>query len=159
WRLGALADETGTWLANECRVVVVTDQPSRVREICAELKLPVKPREAKVGGDAGLYVMEGRLRAGVKIADTSVYLLADTELFGAARPVVGRRRVAGGVAISSVLDLRENDYVVHIHHGIGLYRGLVKRQVEGNQRDYLLVEYQGGDRLFIPADQIDRVQR
>src|SRR5579871_301635 len=158
-RLSTLADEVGTWLANECRVLLISDQPSRVREICAELKLPVKQREAKVGSDAGLYVMEGRLRAGFKIADTRLYLLTDAELFGAARPVVGRRRVAGGVAISSVLDLKENDYVVHIHHGIGLYRGLVKRQVEGNLRDYLLVEYQGGDRLFVPADQNDRVQR
>src|SRR5438309_425717 len=103
--------------------------------------------------------MEGRQRTGFKITDTRLYLLTDAELFGAARPVVSRRRVAGGVAISSVLDLKENDYVVHIHHGIGLYRGLVKRQVEGNLRDYLLIEYQGGDRLFVPADQIDRVQR
>ena len=70
------------------------------------------------------------------------------------------RRVAGGVAISSVLDLRENDYVVHIHHGIGVYRGLIKRRGDGdNLRDYIVVEYQGGDRLFIPADQIDRIQR
>lgn len=158
-RLNGLADEMGVWLANDCRVLLISDQPYRVREICAELNLPVKPREAQVGAGAGLYVMEGRLRAGFKIADLRLYLLTDAELFGAARPVVPRRRVAGGVAISSVLDLRDNDYVVHIHHGIGVYRGLVKRRVEGNERDYLLIEYQGGDRLFVPADQIDRIQR
>jgi transcription-repair coupling factor (superfamily II helicase) len=158
-RLSTLADEVGTWLANECRVLLVSDQPYRVREICAELNLPVKPREANVGNAPGLFVMEGRLRAGFKIADLRLYLLTDAELFGSARPVVSRRRVAGGVAISSVLDLKENDYVVHIHHGIGVYRGLVKRRVEDNLRDYLLIEYQGGDRLFVPADQIDRVQR
>ena len=159
-RLPTLADEVGTWLANDCRVLLVTDQPQRVREICAEMDLPVRPREQKVGTGAGLFVMEGRLRAGFKIADIRLYVLTDAELFGAARPVVTRRRVAGGVAISSVLDLRENDYVVHIHHGIGLYRGLIKRKVEGGGvRDYLIVEYQGGDRLFVPADQIDRLQR
>jgi transcription-repair coupling factor (superfamily II helicase) len=158
-RLPILADEIGTWLQNECRVLLVTDQPQRVREICAEMRLPVRPKEEQVGPRAGLFVMDGRLRAGFKVADNRLYVLTDAELFGAARPVVSRRRVAGGVAISSVLDLKENDFVVHIHHGIGLYRGLVKRRVEGNERDYLLVEYQGGDRLFVPADQIDRIQR
>ncbi|HZP80359.1 MAG TPA: transcription-repair coupling factor [Chthonomonadaceae bacterium] len=158
-RLSTLADEIGVWLANECRVLLVSDQPHRVREICAELNLPVKPREAHVENAPGLFVQEGRLRAGFKIADLRLYLITDAELFGSARPVVSRRRVAGGVAISSILDLRENDFVVHIHHGIGVYRGLVKRKVEDNLRDYLLIEYQGGDRLFVPADQIDRVQR
>ena len=122
---------SGTWLANDCRVLFVTDQPQRVREICAELNLPVTPREEKVGAGRACMCTEGRLRAGFKIADLRLYLLTDAELFGSARPVVTRRRVAGGVAISSVLDLRENDFVVHIHHGIGIYRGLVKRKVEG----------------------------
>ncbi len=159
-RLPLLADEVGTWLANECRVLIVSDQPHRVREICAELQLPAQPDDYKVGNKAGLFVMEGRLRAGFKIADIRLYLLTDAELFGSSRQVTARRKVAGGVAISSVLDLRENDHVVHMHHGIGIYRGLVKRKVEGeNFKDYLLVEYLGGDRLFIPADQIDRIQR
>ncbi len=158
-RLNALADEIGVWLANDCRVLIVSDQPYRVREICAEMKLPVQPKEAHIGNAPGLFVAQGRLRAGFKIGDIRLYLITDAELFGSARPVVSRRRVAGGVAISSVLDLRENDYVVHIHHGIGIYRGLVKRKTDETLRDYLLIEYQGGDRLYVPADQIDRVQR
>ena len=158
-RTNALADEVGTWLANECRVLLISDQPYRVREICAELNLPVKPREAGSARRRACMSMEGRLRAGFTLADLRLYVLTDAELFGAARTVAPRRKVAGGVAISSVLDLREFDYVVHMHHGIGQYRGLVKRTVDGNQRDYLLVQYQGGDRLFVPADQIDRLQR
>jgi transcription-repair coupling factor (superfamily II helicase) len=158
-RTNALADEVGTWLANDCRVVFVSDQPARVREICADLRLPVQPRGSGIGPKASLHVQEGRLRAGFTLVDLRLYVLTDAELFGAARTVAPRRKVAGGVAISSVLDLREFDYVVHMHHGIGQYRGLVKRTVDGNQRDYLLVQYQGGDRLFVPADQIDRLQR
>ncbi len=158
-RMTALADEVGTWLANDCRVVFVSDQPARVREICAELHLPVQPGGSGIGGRAGLHVQDGRLRAGFSLADLRLYVLTDAELFGAARTVAPRRKVAGGVAISSVLDLRDGDFVVHIHHGIGQYRGLVKRTVEGTQRDYILVQYQGGDRLFVPADQIDRIQR
>ncbi|HLV80142.1 MAG TPA: hypothetical protein VKT32_07645, partial [Chthonomonadaceae bacterium] len=65
-RLPALADEIGVWLTNSCRVLLASDQPHRVREICAELRLPVKPREASFLGGPGLYVQEGRLRAGFK---------------------------------------------------------------------------------------------
>src|SRR5205085_9862452 len=83
----------------------------------------------------------------------------DAELFGAARAIISGRRAKGGIPISTILDLRENDFVVHIHHGIGVYRGLVKRKVDGTERDYLYIQYAGGDALYVPADQIDRVQR
>ena len=158
-RLSALADDMTTWLDNNCRVVLVSDSPHRVREIAAELKLPLQPRDKHPEDGPGLYVLDGRLRAGFKVTELRLYVLTDAELFGAVRPAVSRRKVAGGIAISSVLDLKDLDHVVHIHHGVGVYRGLVKRKVEGNERDYLLVEYSGGDRLFVPADQIDRVQR
>lgn len=157
-RLNSLADDIGTWLANDCRILLVSDQPHRVREICAELKLPVQPTGGKLTDKPGLFILEGRPRAGFSFASLRLYLLTDAELFGSARPFVARRKVAGGVAISSVLDLKDNDYVVHIHHGIGQYRGLVKRKSDDSERDYLLIEYDGG-RLYVPADQIDRVQR
>lgn len=157
--LTTLADEVGTWLDNACRVVFVSDQPLRVREICAELKLPVRDKTDPVGAGSGLYVTDGGLRSGFSITDLRLFVLTDAELFGAARPMVTRRKVAGGVAISSVLELRDKDFVVHIHHGIGIYRGIVKRKTEGNERDYVVVEYKDGDRLFVPADQIDRIQR
>jgi transcription-repair coupling factor (superfamily II helicase) len=157
-RLPMLADDIANWIANDCRVLIVSDQPQRVREICVEMNLPVQPKEQKVDRP-GLYVQEGRLRAGFKFTDLRLYVLTDAELFGAARPVHSHRKVAGGVAISSLLDLRENDYVVHIHHGIGIYRGLVRRQIDDTERDFLFIEYAGGDKLYVPADQIDRIQR
>jgi transcription-repair coupling factor (superfamily II helicase) len=170
-RLSFFADEIHTWLANGAECLLVSDQPQRVREICAELKLPpggVVSRESQVASeedsrltthDSRLIVLEGRLRQGFKFADIGLYVATDAELFGSARPLMEKRRAAGGIPLSTILDLRENDYVVHIHHGIGLYRGLVKRQVDGTERDYLYIQYAGPDRLYVPADQIDRVQR
>ena len=157
-RLHGMADEIAAWLANDCRVVLASDQAHRVREICAELNLPLLPASASLER-SGLHVCEGGLRAGFKLDDIRLYLLTDAELFGSARPVQTRRRVAGGTAISSVHDLKVNDYVVHIHHGIGIYKGMLKRKVDGAERDYMLIVYQEGDRLYVPADQIDRLQR
>ncbi|HXH61669.1 MAG TPA: transcription-repair coupling factor, partial [Fimbriimonadaceae bacterium] len=64
-----------------------------------------------------------------------------------------------GVPIATVLDLKPGDYVVHINFGIGRYRGLVKREVDGVEKEFLFLEYKKPDRLFVPADQLDRVQK
>ncbi|MCC6730767.1 MAG: transcription-repair coupling factor [Chthonomonadales bacterium] len=164
-RLPFLAEEIAAWRARGAQCVLVSDQPQRVREICAELGIalspavPAEPAEDARADGAPVLVLEGRLRQGFKFADIGLYVATDAELFGATRPVTTRRRATGGIPISSLLDLRENDYVVHVHHGIGVYRGLVKRKVDGADRDYLFVQYAGADRLYVPADQIDRVQR
>ncbi len=173
-RINFFADEVGTWLANGADCLIVSDQPQRVREICADLKLTVREDEGKKGGreegsapdlsspppllPSSLRVLEGRLRQGFKFADIGLYVATDAELFGSARPVVTRKRATGGIPISTILDLRENDYVVHIHHGIGIYRGLVKRTIDESERDFIFVQYLDGN-VFVPADQIDRVQR
>jgi transcription-repair coupling factor (superfamily II helicase) len=55
-------------------------------------------------------------------------------------------------------DLKEGDYVVHHHHGVARFGGMVKRTINGAERDYLLLEYRGDDRLYVPSDQIDAVR-
>lgn len=61
--------------------------------------------------------------------------------------------------ISNFLDLKIGDYVVHRHHGIGRYGGVVQKQIEGITRDYLEIAYRGTDVLFIPSDQLQLIQR
>jgi len=55
-------------------------------------------------------------------------------------------------------DLKPGDHVVHVHHGVGRYAGMVKRSIGGVERDYLLIEYRGDDKLYIPTDQIDAIR-
>ncbi|MGD2179404.1 MAG: CarD family transcriptional regulator, partial [Anaerolineae bacterium] len=90
----------------------------------------------------------------------STQLLTDGEIFGWRRPVprrpVHRRKVAPESTFS---DLSPGDYVVHVEHGIGVFRGLVTRSIEGGEQEYLLVEYGGEDRLFVPIYQTDRLSR
>jgi transcription-repair coupling factor (superfamily II helicase) len=51
------------------------------------------------------------------------------------------------------------DYVVHVDHGIGRFAGLTQRQLEGHEREYLAVEYDNADTLFVPVHQADRLTR
>jgi transcription-repair coupling factor (superfamily II helicase) len=154
-RVEFLAEETARWLEQGALCVVVTDQPQRTREVLAELEIPLSDRP----DSSGMVICEGRLRQGFKLDEAKLYVLTDAELFGSTRPTPTRKRAAGGIPISTLLDLREGDYVVHVVHGIGIYRGMVKRLVDGAEKDYLAIQYAGTDRLYVPADQIDRVQR
>jgi transcription-repair coupling factor (superfamily II helicase) len=80
--------------------------------------------------------------------------------------IAGRRRShrrygarRGGELGEGYRDLRPGDHVVHHHHGIGRFEGLVHREIGGVERDYLLLAYHGDDRLYVPTDQLAAVRR
>ena len=73
---------------------------------------------------------------------------------GGAGPTAGAA-AAGPADRGFFDDLAPGDYVVHHQHGVARYGGMVKRAIGGAERDYLLLEYRGGDRLYVPSDQID----
>jgi transcription-repair coupling factor (superfamily II helicase) len=93
-------------------------------------------------------------------APLKIVLLTDTEIFGWAKP---RRRPYTRTKAASpesfFAKLNEGDYVVHIDHGIGVYRGLVHKTVDNTPREYLELEYAAGDRLFVPVSHMDRITR
>ena len=129
------------------RIVVAADgegSAARLRELLddagVEAEIVVEPVE------------RGCVLPGVKLA-----LLAESDLTGRrrshrkARP---RRRDAQ----KFFDDLQVGDHVVHHQHGVARYGGMVKRAIGGTERDYLLLEYKGGDKLYVPSDQIDAVR-
>ena len=84
-------------------------------------------------------------------------VLAESDVTGrrrAHRRARPRRREAQGFFD----DLKPGDYVVHYQHGVARYGGMVTRAIGGVERDYLLLEYRGDDRLYVPSDQIDAVR-
>jgi len=87
-------------------------------------------------------------------------LLTDSELFGWRMPRRKRTQLRKVSPPESFFaDLQPGDYVVHIEHGIGQFRGLVRMDVGGVEREYIELEYARGDRLYVPIYQIDRVSR
>ncbi len=161
-RLPAFFEALDGWLGARFRCVLVTEQPERLRQILAEHKLPVSPQDRlEPGGEAGIFVLPGSLLGGFKLPEASLMLATDTDIFGhRAHQKAPSRRFKEGLKITSYLELREGDFVVHVHHGIGRYAGLSKlKGTDGAERDYLLLEYDGGDKVYVPTDQVDRVQK
>jgi transcription-repair coupling factor (superfamily II helicase) len=97
------------------------------------------------------------LERGCVVRSVKLALLAEPDLTGrrrAHRPAKPRRRDAERFFD----DLKPGDYVVHHQHGVARYGGMVKRAIGGVERDYLLLEYKGDDKLYVPSDQIDAVR-
>ncbi len=98
------------------------------------------------------------LERGFILPAIKLAVLAEPDLTGrrrAHRPVRARRR-AGAERFFD--DLNPGDYVVHHQHGVARFAGMVKRSISGVERDYLLLEYRGDDKLYVPSDQIDTVR-
>jgi transcription-repair coupling factor (superfamily II helicase) len=88
-------------------------------------------------------------------------LLTDSEIFGYHKPEPRRRPKARRPVTpeSFFADVQPGDHVVHIEHGIGVFRNLVKLDLEGVEREYLQVDYAGNDKLYVPIHQADRLSR
>ncbi|MBC8102279.1 MAG: hypothetical protein H7Z41_06805, partial [Cytophagales bacterium] len=160
----ALADAIVTYVKNRARVVIVSAQAPRVRTLLQDRgihEVPLGLLAASASNQGGVTLVDGVLRAGFRLPDARLIVFTDTEIFGSAQDKLkGRKReFRDGMRITSLLDLKEGDYVVHIHHGIGMYRGLTKMTVQGVEKEYLLIQYDGGDKLYVPVDQVDRVQK
>ncbi|MBQ8087533.1 MAG: transcription-repair coupling factor, partial [Clostridia bacterium] len=85
-------------------------------------------------------------------------LLAESDIYGVNRQKA-KARAHSGEKIAAFTDLKVGDYVVHENHGIGQYMGTVRLASDGTYRDYLHIRYQGSDKLYVPTDQMDRVQK
>ncbi len=98
------------------------------------------------------------LERGFILPTVKLALLTEADLTGrrrAHRPVRTRRRTDAGRFFD---DLSPGDFVVHHQHGVARFAGMVKRAISGVERDYLLLEYRGDDKLYVPSDQIDAVR-
>jgi len=104
------------------------------------------------------FLCEGRLKESFFFQDR--LLLSDESLWGK-RPSRNSKRgpVAKGMFLRSFSEIKEGDYLVHIQHGIGIYRGLQSLSVDGITNDFLLIEYLENGRLYLPVSRLELVQR
>ncbi len=109
--------------------------------------------------DGALYLSNGNLAGGFVIPHSKLALVTDQELFGVGRLKLPQKRFNEGAPIATVLDLKPGDFVVHINFGIGMFQGLTKRVIDGVEKEYLYIQYAAPDKLFVPADQLDRIQK
>jgi len=104
-------------------------------------------------------IVVGRLPMGFIWPDEALAVVTETELYGE-KPRRHRVRPPEiGSFLATFADLQPDDFVVHLDHGIGIYKGLVHLKINEHSNDFLFLEYQDGDLLYLPVDRLDRVQK
>ncbi len=99
------------------------------------------------------------LHRGCTLPNAKVSIVAESDLTGRRRAHRTARPRKRSDSASTFEDLKAGNYVVHHQHGVGKYEGMVKRDIGGVERDYLLISYKGGDKLYVPSDQIDTLRQ
>lgn len=116
--------------------------------------------EVSIGEDVQLCV--GRVHRGFRLVGERLVVLSDHELFGRTELRRTTRRKKKSVetrVIDSFLELRENDLVVHLSHGIGRYRGMKKLEADDQMQEHLAIEFHGGVMVYVPVSLIHLVQK
>jgi transcription-repair coupling factor (superfamily II helicase) len=105
-------------------------------------------------------IIQGDLNTGFELPMQKLAVITEEELFKKrAKKPIRRQKLSNAERIKSYSELQVGDYVVHVNHGIGKYLGIVTLEINGIHKDYIHIQYQGSDTLYVPVEQIDQVQK
>jgi transcription-repair coupling factor (superfamily II helicase) len=160
-KLPMLMEEIAAWKKSRYRVMILSGARERGLRLASELKdrdvdaiykdeLDIDLKEGHV------VILPGILNSGFDFPSIKYAVISDREPFGSKGRKVEKKK---GKAIRVFTDLKPGDFVVHENHGIGQYIGIEKLKIESTTRDYLHIRYSGNDKLYIPTDQLDMIQK
>jgi transcription-repair coupling factor (superfamily II helicase) len=154
-------------LSESATVVFATEQGERLRALLDEGGVRARMSEADL--DLDLEIRPALERADIDISagcaqpQIGFHLATDAELFGRlrrpSRASRGGRTKAEDLTKEFTLDFAPDELVVHVDHGIARFKGMRLIESEGAQREYLELEYAEEDKLFVPVENLDRVQK
>jgi transcription-repair coupling factor (superfamily II helicase) len=158
-----LADLKAAYTAGRPIAIVLktAGRRDRVKELIEQEKLPLRVAEleapwAPTPGE--IVLSSGALDEGVEFGASGALLFGEHDLFGDDPPAPApKKRSSHGSFLSDLRDLKEDDLVVHIDHGVARYRGLTQRPVTGEE--LLTLQYAGGAKLYVPVSRLDLIQK
>ncbi|RII28532.1 MAG: transcription-repair coupling factor [Geobacter sp.] len=155
------------WLAERQRVVMVCHQrgqAQRLYELLAPYGLPLDISERPFHRelqhrDGKVAILVGDISRGFRFREDGVAVIAEEEIFGRRVKRRGLSEARKKQLLTSLAELKPGDHMVHIDFGVGMYRGLQHLTLGDVEGDFLLLEYAGSDKLYLPVDRINLVQR
>ncbi|HEV8403987.1 MAG TPA: transcription-repair coupling factor [Candidatus Limnocylindrales bacterium] len=159
-RAGRLDAAVAAWRADGARIVLASDQAPRLADLLGEAghDVAVVDRVTEPPPPGAIALIERSLNGGFTGGPDGLTFVTDRELFGTVR--IRRPKALRRVVPRDILErLTPGDLVVHIDHGVARYEQMLRRGGAGEERDYLELSFAGGDRIFVPVEQIGRVTR
>lgn len=164
--LKPLVERLEEWKQERLFFVVPTpSDANRLQELLAHYEAAAARQEAPFslllsGTEPCRDIVVGSLTQGFRLPEEHLILVTADEIFGSKRSQrPSPKRGHPSHFITSLSELKLDDYVVHLDHGISIYRGLKFLKVTGAEGEFLYLEYEGGDRLYLPVDRINLVQK
>lgn len=159
----ALVKDLKRYKKNGYRVVLLSGSRTRAKRLAQDLReqelsavFTQDPmREALPGEILTLY---GHVNKGFEYPALKFVCLSETDIFGAEKKKK-KKKIYKGQKINDFAELKVGDYVVHESHGLGIYRGIEKVEIENIVKDYIKIEYRDGGNLYILATGLDVIQK
>ena len=167
--LSPLVEKMEAWRDEGNRIFLICHTPGqcqRLKDLFHDYGLETRISPAVQGVDDFFMIQPGtvelkvgKLAYGFRYEQGQLLIITEEEIFGEKKRRAPASRIKEGLEISSFTDLKEGDRVVHRDHGIGRYRALVTLEAGGMRGDFLALEYLGGDKLYLPVDRINLIQK
>ncbi|MGI2329729.1 transcription-repair coupling factor [Planococcus sp. YIM B11945] len=163
-QMNLLKAEAERWATAKYRVFVVASGEERLKKVRSvledygmESEIVTSSSEVQSGK---IYLVDGELSGGFEVPLQRFAILTDSELFTKQAKKKSRpQKLTNAERIKSYSEIKPGDYIVHVHHGIGRYVGIETLEIGGVHKDYLHIVYKADDKLFVPVDQIDLIQK
>lgn len=163
-QMHVLKSEIERWKKGKYSVVILGPDEERVKKLIRVLDdYEIEAAEFSEGSTilpGKIQILKGNLNSGFELPMQKLAVITEQELFNKKTKKSARRqKLSNAERIKSYSELKVGDYVVHVNHGIGKYLGIETLSINGVHKDYLHIRYQGDDKLYVPVDQIDLVQK
>ncbi|MCF6411918.1 transcription-repair coupling factor [Pseudalkalibacillus salsuginis] len=164
-QMNVLQSELQRWRKSKDAVVFLAankERAKRLERVMEDYKIDASLVEAETPLTPGKnHIMIGDLNGGFELPLRKLVVLTEEEIFTkkASRKPRRTQKMSNAERIKSYSELKVGDYVVHINHGIGKYLGIETLEINGVHKDYLHLRYAGDDKLYVPVEQIDQVQK
>ncbi len=148
------------WIEEGWHIVVSTSFEGQARRLY-DLFNEFKPSQQfdTCNPEKPFSIIISNLHEGIQIGSINTCIITDHEIFGKSYRKKKHFKQKYSKPIETFLELSPGDYVVHINHGIGIFKAIERMTAGGVERDFLVIEYADGDRLYVSLDQINMVQR
>lgn len=150
-RMDSFADGVTKYLDSGYSVYIVIGEDTKLNSIKDFLN------ENEIT-DSNIEFAKGDISRGSDFYEDKLVYISEFDIFGKTKFVKKRKASTKEKAVF-FSELKPGDYIVHENHGIGLFKGMEQIIVEGEKKDYLLIQYAGTDRLFVPVDQMGFLQK
>ena len=161
-----LVEELNRLKYNGYKIILATNTSDRAKKLHSDLldlgleSIIAKDRDIELKSSQ-IVIIPARISNGFEYKSIKFAIITDNEMIGVHKRTSTSKssKAKKGKKIESFMDLNVGDYVVHENSGVGRYTGIEQITVNSIKKDYMKIVYQGGDNLYVPIDQMDKVQK